>query len=908
MKKNKLDSKYSASKIDEEDSIIEEIDEDFERDDDQFSSSSKNMIKSRPKHKRKSVSKPVFGKKSKQFHESGKSLLNKLKDTSMNDFISTLTKGIDAQYKEEYDKLVKEFSNNKIDDYMFAQKKRVLVDWKAREIKDIHKKRMLIEGWVQMSEIVAKMKEEESIGHSSGSIRDLRKAPQLLFSKPDYSIVDGGKDSEEEYKVEDDSDDSFGLRRAKKQLRDIYRHENPDDSADEDIIDEADIKIRKKALKKKKITAERLLKEKEKAIQEGLKQKLIELDEKHAQDLLEEAIEIDVKGEIERRFNLMLEIDAQSIDSRRKNEVLRGRKLEDSIEDSSLGYSFKPSKITESADTNIHPEFDESIKSLENKKKGRNLNKLVVPAKSKNDQIIEDTVAEDAIQEELDAYSNDFDSISASATNIDAKLFKKPEEKIKPELVKKIAEVKDDDSEIQSEIIEDYSEDFDASDTSSKISNNIQDLTKKPIEEIKEVAAEDENESGLKPKSSESRTKGQEISQQNSGSLIDETPNDSSKENSSNEEIIKRIPTGKSDDFIQMVSESGSSYDKEVLEGSHPSVDWVIDAVDQKLEKEKLTTIEEEKNKETDDSKKKETIEDDIDEEYEDDFEEFSDGSDEAGSTPRVGEKEPELDIMEDHEKLADIIAEELFKSIDSAGLFDKTKKIVQPRDFTEEDFKDKFPFAKPIKPKVDLKMEISTQVDFFQNLTQEILKPKNSRALINKILRPKKLDMLDEFRKLKVSKEDEDEMQPGDDDDLLNEKIFKIVVKKSIDKLISEAEKEGKEFSEDKIKAVEIHSRALYSSFNEIFLKMIPAGLKPNPLHWVSKDQAFKSEGRLNSDSFTENDLRKILKRVVKKLKSIINIPQEGKDRMKSKQKNDDEISPEKEAMQKNKIKEENL
>lgn len=140
MKKNKLDSKYSASKIDEEDSIIEEIDEDFERDDDQFSSSSKNMIKSRPKHKRKSVSKPVFGKKSKQFHESGKSLLNKLKDTSMNDFISTLTKGIDAQYKEEYDTLVKEFSNNKIDDYMFAQKKRVLVDWKDREIKDIHKK------------------------------------------------------------------------------------------------------------------------------------------------------------------------------------------------------------------------------------------------------------------------------------------------------------------------------------------------------------------------------------------------------------------------------------------------------------------------------------------------------------------------------------------------------------------------------------------------------------------------------------------------------------------------------------------------------------------------------------------------------------------------------------------------
>ena len=118
---------------------------------------------------------------------------------------------------------------------------------------DIKKKKMLIESWVQMSEIVAKIKtDKDSIGHNSGSIKDLRKAPKCLFNKPpnyNKDLQDDGS-SGIQIDVDDDSDDSFGIKRAKKQIRDIRAHENLNDLAEEDILDKADIIMRKKDIKK----------------------------------------------------------------------------------------------------------------------------------------------------------------------------------------------------------------------------------------------------------------------------------------------------------------------------------------------------------------------------------------------------------------------------------------------------------------------------------------------------------------------------------------------------------------------------------------------------------------------------------------------------------------------------------
>ena len=193
--KNRLNSVYSGSRINEEDSIQEEIEESLPvktRGHEHEDSSSSHKL-GKPE-KRKSLTKPEIGGKKKTPKFPQNKLLEKLQDSSMNDFITTLSKGVEAQYKEELNTLVKEYSDSKITDYEYSQKKKILEVWKEKELKDIQKKKLLIEGWVQMSEIVSKMKtDEESVNLSSGSIHDLRKVPKQLFSKPDYSKVGKGK-------------------------------------------------------------------------------------------------------------------------------------------------------------------------------------------------------------------------------------------------------------------------------------------------------------------------------------------------------------------------------------------------------------------------------------------------------------------------------------------------------------------------------------------------------------------------------------------------------------------------------------------------------------------------------------------------------------------------------------------
>jgi hypothetical protein len=864
----RLDSKYSASKIDEEDSIQEDFEESVPKShekEDELSSSSRKLIKDR---QRKLPSKPdIGGKKPKKSHQ--RQLLDKLQDSSMHNLMDHITKGIESHYKEEYDKMVKDFSVSHITDLEFAQRKKALDSWKLKELNDIQKKKMLIEGWVQMSEIVSKMKEEESIGLSSGSIRDLRKAPKYLFTKPDFSKYkheEKGSDGSE-FNVDDKSDDSFTLRRAKKQLRDLSKHENIYDSADEDIVDETEIKIRQKSVNRDKKAADKLLKEKEKAIQDGLRARMVELEEKHAKSLLNEALKVNVKDEIERRYNLMLQLDEENKDLRRRNESLRHKRLEDSIEDSGLGISIKQSKLMDgSMDGSRNHLAQDSSRSTVSKSKGRNKHVLVT-AKSRDDKVQDETIQEDFIQDELDDYSNDFGSISHSASAVDIiPLAKRIMEEKK---VEEIKEVRDGESDIPSEINEDYSEEFEESIGSSRFSNNNKSLTKNKgknvKDEIKEEDSDDEYDSAkktgklLKPLSDP-------ILDSRSAS-IEDTPVESER-SSYDDEVIRRIETGRSDDFLQkQITNSSSSYDAEVLEGSHPSVDWVMDIPILKPDVKKLKPIEEKKLQESEESKKKD---DDIDEDYEDDFEDFSAASDKE-STPRVENMDKEDDIMDDHDKLADIIAEELFKSIDTAtGLFDRTKKIIPARDFTEADFSDKFPFAKPIEPKVDNKMDLKSQIEFFDGLVKEIMKPLNMREVIRKITEPRDLDLLEEFRKLRVADDEDDEILAGDEEHLINERIFKSVNSSQIRKI--------KGISDDKKKAIEHHNRALYISFNETFNKMIPSGLKQNSLSWVTKDQAFKNNEAYEQKSITENDVKKILKRVTKKLNEIINIPKDGK------------------------------
>ena len=131
---------------------------------------------------------------------------------------------------------------------------------------------------------------------------------------------------------------------------------------------------------------------------------------------------------------------------------------------------------------------------------------------------------------------------------------------------------------------------------------------------------------------------------------------------------------------------------------------------------------------------------------------------------------------MNDKEKVADLIAEELFSAIDDLGIFDKMKtKILLERDFTESDFKDKFPFVKPDELKIKKKMQLYTQVEFFNGLVDEIMKDRNCQEIINKILTPNNVDYLEEMRKLRVV-EDDDEIDPGDQDNFISERLFQKV------------------------------------------------------------------------------------------------------------------------------------
>lgn len=624
---NKLNSKYSTSRVDEE-SISEEIEESIP------------MTSLGPKQDRKLVSKPNIGGKKSQ--KSQNALLDKLQDssTNMNDLIRTLNRGVEARYKDEVDLIVKEFSNNKISDREYSQKKKVLEAWREKELVDIEKKRLLIEGWVQMGEVVSRTKNnEDSIG-ASGSLHDLKKAPKHLFSKPDYSKIRKNKESEEsDFDPNDDSEDSIKLRRAKKQLRDLENHENRSDSADENIIDEADIKIKKKTTKKKTMAANKLLEEKEKAIQEGLKQKIAELEEEHAQDMLEEALKVDVKKEIEHRYNLMLEVDAEQKEVRRRNEAMRQKRLEESLEESSIGYRGPRTIENQSIEASQKPDIEDSATSAELNKMA--LNFKAIPAVSKDDDN-----NEDIIQESLDEYSNDFTNISQSASIIDTKPIKKVEEKKVDEIKE---EIRDEESEIPSEINEDYSEDFEES---AQINNiEVIDHTKpaKVSEEIKEENTEDEELDKMR----KSAEKGHIKQESKDDSIVDETPIDT-EENDSNlsDEIIDRVPTGKSDELkIDLATDSGSSADVEVV-STDPNVDWVLDVPVQepiKKEEEKLELPKEEI--------------DDIDEEYSDSFEDLEQSSD-KNDTPKVGDEED--DVTENPDKLADIIAEELFKSIDT--------------------------------------------------------------------------------------------------------------------------------------------------------------------------------------------------------------------------------------------------
>jgi hypothetical protein len=881
--KHRLNSKYSASKISEE-SIPEDIEQSvpvgikgIDADED----SSRKLHKLKGKPNRKTISKPEIGGSKKSKDKSAHSkLLERLQEsqTGMSDFIKTLKRGLEARYKDELDIIVKEYSESKISDREYQQKKDILDSWKEKELKEIHQKNLLIEGWVQMGEIVARTKNyDDSAGEVSGSINDLRKAPKTLFSGPKYKKSNKNQQSEDsEFDVEDDSDDSIRLRRAKKQLRDIKNREFDTDSSHEDIVDLADIKMRKKSTKKKKKAASHLVEEKEKAIREGLRQKIIELEEKHAQEMLDEALKIDVKKEIERRFHLMMDFDEEQKLMRRKGEKDRQKRLEDSIEDSSIGY--KPSKYTDNAsiEASQKQDVEDSATSADLNKLSRNFK--AIPARSRDDPI-----KEEIIHESIDDYSNDANSISHSASMVDTK----PVKKLNDKPIDEIKEEERYDESIPSEINEDYSDDFDESNNSSKFSQSVKSLVKnknqikKPVnEEIKEEQVEDEEDDKSTSKKEDSGTKRVIKHQSKSDSILEDTPVDSEEDQSFHEELVHRIPTGKSDEFAQKITDSASSLDSEVINGSNHSVEWVMEIpIEKPVEKK---------------DKKPEIPIDNVSEEYSDSFED-EDLSDKE-ETPRIGDEED--DVMKNPNKLADIIAEELFKSIDISGLFDKTKKILPPRDFSEDDFKDKFPFKKLQQPKVTNVLELNPQIEFFNDLVTEILRPLNIRKLLNKILHPKPVNPLDELQKLKVNQEDE-EVEPGDEEPFIEESIFKSVNSKHL-----------KPFQKDKNKAESAskHNKALFSAFNDVFAKMIPVGLRETHPAWISKEQAFVNSEK-SANSFTEKDLKKLLKRVVKKLNSIVEFSVRSKQRLNSKSKgNDEEESPEKEDKRRKKIMDENL
>lgn len=161
----------------------------------------------------------------------------------------------------------------------------------------------------------------------------------------------------------------------------------------------------------------------------------------------------------------------------------------------------------------------------------------------------------------------------------------------------------------------------------------------------------------------------------------------------------------------------------------------------------------------------------------------------------------------------------------------------------------------------------------------------------------------MDELRKLRVAQDEDEMIEAGDEENLIDEQIFSKVNSTYLSKI--KDDKDG-----NKAKSMKAHNEALYTSFNDIFNKMIPIGLKENNLAWMSKNQAYHQEVK-SQNTFTENDLKKILKRVTEKLKDMITIPEKCKQKLISKPKSNDddsEPSPDKEAKKKKKIVEENL
>ena len=515
---------------------------------------------------------------------------------------------------------------------------------------------------------------------------------------------------------------------------------------------------------------------------------------------------------------------------------------------------------------------------------------------------------EDTIDENIE-YSNDFNSASQATHKIDTKI--QNEDKKNPDSIKEPSNVEN------SEISEEYSEHFDDSnDASSQLVKSIKSLNKdnksgKIIsDQIQEAIGENEGESTPRINTQDdnkSRNVQKEVQASKSDSIINETPLDSDEQ--SKDEYVHRIPTGKSDEYIGKLIESASSNDLEVIEGSHQSVDWVIDVPVSQPEKDKLNTI----NEDSKDSKEEEKIndknKDEVSEDYSiDDFDidenNNSKRSNQDAETPRISEKSEDDDIMNDKEKVADLIAEEFFSAIDDLGLFDKMKtKILPERDFTEDDFKDKFPFVKPNEPKLEKKMQLHTQVEFFNGLADEIMKDRNCQEIINKILAPNNVDYLEEMRRLKVG-QDDDEIDPGDQDNLISKKLFQSVNTRIL--------RQQNGISKKKQKAIESHNHALYIAFNEVFTKMIPAGLKSNPFKWINRNHAFKYESMKSENSITQKDIAKILKRVKKRLKEYIAIPISEKEGLVQKPVNqedqDSEANKKNEEKRKKKIMEENL
>ena len=63
---------------------------------------------------------------------------------------------------------------------------------------------------------------------------------------------------------------------------------------------------------------------------------MIELEEKHSNNLLNEALKIDVKKEIQKRFEIMLKLSEKQEIARNQLEQNRQKQIEDSIGESSV--------------------------------------------------------------------------------------------------------------------------------------------------------------------------------------------------------------------------------------------------------------------------------------------------------------------------------------------------------------------------------------------------------------------------------------------------------------------------------------------------------------------------------------------------------------------------------------------